>query len=261
MALKATVPSLDEVPEPLREHYQQKGEIFVLGLEGIEEHPAAKHLKDREAKAKTDLAKAKKDLETATAALAAFGEITPEEIEALKADAEKGGKKPTKEELDQMVTDRFAAVKLRLEKERDTALATVKERDDELGKTKGTLQRVAVGSVIKDAAAKKNVRPNALQLVERMASETWRLDEEGNPVAMKGDQPISGAHGPITPDEWIESLQAEHDYLFEPNKGGGASGSETGVRGAGKTLDLSGPNAIGKNLEGIRDGKITAFRA
>lgn len=59
MALQATVKTLKNVPEEMRELYVQHGHVFALDIEGIDDHPAIRGLRDSQRK----LLKEKKELQ------------------------------------------------------------------------------------------------------------------------------------------------------------------------------------------------------
>lgn len=226
MALKAVLDSLDDVPEALHELYQDKDGVFVLAVDGVDDHPAVKNLKSAHDRTKKDRDAIRKDRDEAKAALEAFGDLTADELEDLRTRAEAGGKAPIKEEIDAMVEKRYGVDRQKLEKQLE---ALSGERDDFKGKFEqatGALGQERIFNKVKDAAAQAGIRSKALPLVENMARDVWKLDEDGNPVAYNGEEPMMGSTGPVSMADWMDSLKDEHDYLFEQNRGGGAGGSD-----------------------------------
>ena len=104
-----------------------------------------------------------------------------------------------------------------------------------------------------------NLKKGALIDVISRAKSTWRVDKDGNPVAMNGDTIVYGKEGkdPITVGEWAQNLAQEAGYLFEGNTGGGAQGS--GSFGAGGKTQITTAEwraAKGKYSKDIASGKI-----
>jgi hypothetical protein len=234
MALKAIVEALDDVPEALHEYYKEQNEVFVLGIDGIDDHPSVKNLKSAHERQKKETAKYKDKAGELETALDAFGEITVEEVNDLRTKAEEGGTKaPTAEELNELVEKRFSITRAKLEKAVETANEELAQYKSENERLSGSLQTERIDNKFKDAFVAAGVRKKALPMASRMVHDTWRLDDEGTPIAMNGEEPMNGAHGPLTPEEWVEGLRAEHDYLFEPNTGGNAAGSGGNSKPAG----------------------------
>lgn len=241
MALKATIESLDEIDEALHEHYQKKGDVYVLGVDGITEHPSVTALQNAHERQKKENRSLKIRVEEADARLEAFGELTIDELEALREKAESGGTgRPSEEELTELLDKRFGVAKQRYEKqiesltgERDAQVASAKKYQEALAQER-------IFNQVKDNAVKAGVRDKALGLITRMATDVWRIDESGEAAAYNGDEPMNGSHGPITMREWVDSLRDEHDYLFKPSEGAGSAGNRENARGAGSPRVITG---------------------
>ncbi len=85
------------------------------------------------------------------------------------------------------------------------------------------------------------------------ARETWKKDENGSFVPMRGDRVLTGPDGNVmTFPEWVNSLRtrAEFSHMFEQPTGGGAPGS-------GKSGRPFNPN----DLAGDKDQRTAAFAA
>lgn len=81
--------------------------------------------------------------------------------------------------------------------------------------------KITQAVVGKDSVA----NPEALPDILNRASQTWKVTEEGDIVAMKGNEKIYGANGdPITLQEWLTKLVENAPYLGKSSAGGGAAG-------------------------------------
>lgn len=122
----------------------------------------------------------------------------------------------------------------------------LKEYEAQVGKLTSDLHNAVLGSAINYAATMAGIRPQATQLVEKMALDVWKV-EENKPRAYDHSGPIMGKDTkPITMKEWVESLRQEHAYLFKESHGGDAGGmggsGKAGVRG-GEHVKRSEMNA------------------
>lgn len=256
MALKAVLETLDDVPEAFQELYKEASEgVFVLGVDGIDEHPAVKSLKTALDRQKEQRAAQAKQLTEAKAALEAFGDLTPDQLEELRAAAEAGGK-VDETAIEKMVAARVGATQRKLEGMIESLTA---ERDEAVKAHDGLKQTLAdekIANMLLTAAGKAGVRKNAISTLQLMGQGVWKIDDDGKPIAMNGDEPLMGSRGPMPVDDWIESLRSDHDYLFEPSSGAGAQGSGADPGRGGRVLRLDqGPNVIGENLEAIAKGE------
>ena len=255
MALQAVVADLDGVPEALRQLYQPVDGAFVLDLEGIEEHPSAralKNAKDREAEERKRRGERVAELEQQ---LKAFDGIDPAAAQAALAEVEAAAGKQLIDpgEVDQLVNGELERV--RGEHEREVEAIGAQLRQAEVA-----LAEVRVFGAIKDAAIKAGVRDSALDDVVNRARAVWRL-VDGVPTAIKPgaqDEAWLDRDGePVDMADWMDHLAREAAHLFKPNRGGGALGS--GANGDGRRMiDIAQPNAIGRHLEAFAKGEITA---
>jgi len=261
--LKAIVENLDDVPEAVREFYKEADGVgFVLGVDGITAHPGVLSLKNAHETQKASNRKVKEQLAEALAKLEQFGDTTPDEIEELRTRAEggaatgKGATAPTEEQINEIVEKRWGIARAKSEKQIEAQAAQIAQLTGDLGKTNQALAVERIDNKLKTHAVEGGVRKNALDLLIKLGRDVWRLGEDGEPVAMNGDEPMSGAHGPISMGEWIEAQRARHDYLFEPSTGAGGAGNDGATRAGGVlTFAADAPNAIGENLEAFAKGK------
>ena len=104
------------------------------------------------------------------------------------------------------------------------------------------------------------VRKGAMEDILSRAKSVWRLDDDLNLVAMKGESAVYGTDGktPLSPEEYATSLLQEAPYFFEGNSGSGAGGNDDdkGQGGNGTTIAAGDKTAFGANLEAIASGKV-----
>ena len=134
-----------------------------------------------------------------------------------------------KGEIDTVLSKRTERMKSDYEKKLQ-AEADAKVRAE--SKAAKLAERTLAGA-LRDAAIKSGAIPEALEDIVLRASSLWRLNDEGDPVAMQGDEIVLGKDGktPLTPKEWAESLREAAPHLWPRASGTNAPGSN----GAGKS--------------------------
>ena len=223
----------------------------MLDIEGLEDHPAARALKnaleaERDARRRaTNKAEAlARDLERfagidADAARAALAgeESRDGDVEAL-----------VRASVERQRTD-FAEQRQRLETARLAAEGAARQAQGELAEARLT-------NAVLMVAAEHGVRRAAIADVLARARAVWRLDDDGNTVAIRDGKPVVGPDGetPLTLDAWLAALAAQATHLFEPSRGGDARGARLDG-GLGLLGEVAGSNAIGRNLESIAHGE------
>ena len=112
------------------------------------------------------------------------------------------------------------------------------------GKASKLAARTLAGAV-RDAAIKAGALPEAMEDIVLRAGPIWRLNDDGEPVAMNGDEVILSKDGktPLTTQEWAESLRETAPHLWPKAQGTNAPGSGSGPRGA-KTMKTDAFNAL-----------------
>lgn len=262
MALKAVVANLDAVDEAHRSLYVEQDGKFVLDLDGesVKDHPSTGPLtraleREKEAKktAEKELGKLKGDYEK-------FKDIDPDKArEALSKIQElEDAKLIDAGQIDELVEQRTERMRSEFEAKSQATQTTIDELTNQNKALTGRLESLIIFSAVKDEAVKAGARPGALTDIENRARGVWRLGENEKPMAIKPgteDEPMYGAKGePITIPEWIGNLAKESDYLFEPNRGGGAGGSGGTQTGGTKTISR---HSAGSHLEAIAAGEAT----
>lgn len=208
--LKYIYESEDEIPEGLKEHYTEDGGKFVLQCEGAVPKKRLDEFRQTNTELKTRLE--------------AFDGIDPEEYAKMlkeRGDWEAGNAK-TKEEIEEQVEKRTKALKEEGEKK-------IAELEATTATQRAKLEKLQIDAAVIDAATEIGLKTTAHDDIVSRARGTWKLDEDGKPVAMDGDEKLYGPGGdPMSMAEWSAKLAKDAPHLFEENKGGGSGGGGKG---------------------------------
>lgn len=192
----------------------------------------------RVAAATTGLA-AKRDellgkLKTATTDLKRFDGIDPDAVRTIlskfASDEEAGLLKAGK--IDEVLNKRTE----RMQAENAKALKAEQEKSARSDAKASKLAARTLSGAVKDAAIKSGALPEALEDIVLRSSGLWRLNDDGEPVAMNGDEIVLGKDGktPLSPIEWAESLRETAAHLWPKAQGTNAPGSGSGLGSRGK---------------------------
>jgi hypothetical protein len=245
---KLIVKSLDEVPEALREFYQEKDGKFVFQADDIRDHPDALGLKSALDKEKEERRKAKKAADELKQQLEELG-ADPEEIKKILAEH---AKSKDKKLLDEGKVDEL--IEQRTKKMRDEYEKKLQELTGERDTTLGRLSEVLIDKSLMEAATRGKVRETAIEDVLARGKRIWKL-KDGQPIPMNGEEVIYGKDSkPISMTDWIGELQNTAPHLFEGSSGGGAGGSGGGGGGGG--VKYVSRAEASKHLAAIERGEV-----
>jgi hypothetical protein len=242
MALKAVVPTLDDVAEAVQAEYTQGDDgRFYLNVDGVDEMPAVAGLRKKNAQLLDTNVKV-------NARIAAFGEYTPERI----AELEKGGNDKEAAEL----RDKLAKASEAAQREIAAAKAdTEKER----AAARGYFRSAEIARAVAATGADPELlEPFLSRHVDVAVSEDGRyalrvLGADGQPRIKD-----SHANG-MTIDDLVVEFQANPKYggMF-PSRGTSGSGASAGGTTSGPVRHISGRDAeeFGRNLEGILNNTV-----
>jgi hypothetical protein len=191
MALKATVASLDDIAAEFQPLYTQKGDVFVLEIEGIDTHPELAPLKNAYERQKTDNATLRQERDTARTELANATKGKPDEAALL---AERNSY--------------------------ETKIAELTGKLDEAnGKLTGMTRDTALKTALADAGITNPAFLKAATMLHREA------------IKMDGDNAVvDGPMGPKPLADFIKNWVAGDEgkaFVTQP-KGGGAEGGKSG---------------------------------
>lgn len=270
MSLKVLLTSLDDVPEPMRESYRRLDDgRYMLDIAGIDDHPDVRALKAaherekaRRAGLDTDVTSLRAELEKVAALNADLPVIQAALAKMRNAEEQELLKKG---DLDELVARRTTAMKSDFERQLRTLTETAATRETEAKQAQHRLAETKVEQAIRDAAAKVGIRPTAITDAIARARNVFSYHDDAV-VALDADGQVKvGKDGkaPMSPAEYLASLEPDASHLFDVNTGAGARGGQGNGRGRDLGVVVIDPNdsaAIGRNLAAIREGKFRPAR-
>lgn len=219
MALKFKYKSKEEVPAEHLSFYVERDGAFVLDAEGAVE-------KSRVDEFRNNNVALKKQLDET---LKRFEGIDPDEARKLLEQKQKleEGQLLKEGDVEKIVLARVKTAIEPIEKRAQAAEQSAVKLSERLAEIE--INRAAIV-----AATKLGLRASAIPDLTLRARTVFRM-VDGKAVAFDADgkTPLYGADGltPLTLDEWAAKLVVEAAHLFEPNAGGGATGSSSGGTG------------------------------
>jgi hypothetical protein len=251
MGLKAVIGKLEEVAESVRALYKPQGDKFVLDLEG--DVPGFVAEKDHIA-VKTSLTEFRdnniKILKDHDALKELFKDIDPAKAREALGEIEKlKGKGVGKTDDLQKLID--AAVAPLTDK---IATLTTSLAEKDVAASKAALRSKLTDALVA-AGVKRAAIPDALS---RADAKAFKLDGD-RLIEMNGDTPRFSDKNPGKPREaaeWIAELAAgDGAHLFEPSKGGGASG-DAGKPGSEVAAVPFDTKSFLANIDKIAGGEV-----
>ena len=256
MGLKAIVQDINEVPEGLRDFYIKVGDEYVLETDDGK-------FKDRIGEFRSNNISLRQKLEQMEEQVNSFKGLDPSKIEEMKEAQRKLAELEEKHmidagQIDEVVAQRTERMRAELSGQVESLTSNLNslksERDTYRNKLNSTLIQSTIAQAVTDVGVP---RKGAMRDIVARAQDLWQVDDNGNLVPMREGKVVYGGDtsNPLTPGEWAKDILREAPYLFEPNSGGGASGSNQNQTAAG-TVDWADANSIGDNLEDIASGKV-----
>jgi hypothetical protein len=139
--------------------------------------------------------------------------------------------------LDEVIARRTERLRADYEKK----LSTEKERGDRAESFSNRFRDKVLADSIREAASKAGSLPEAAEDIILRARNTFKLNDDGEPVAMNGDEVVYGKDGktPLSPLEWAESLRENAPHLWPRAQGAGPTGDKGGKAAGKKRSDMS----------------------
>jgi hypothetical protein len=238
MVMKTQVENLEDVAEPLREHYKEtvdevkKTKVYVLDTEGsIDVLPPVKTLK-------TELGARRISERNASTALAAWkplidAGVKPEEVNdklsriaelELLADGKVDDKK-----IDKIVEERIKVKVGPIERELTTVKTQLVEKDKVIEVFKTGERNRKIGDAVSKAARDGKVVDTALEDIQMLGERIFEVTDDGTVVTKDGNGFIPG----LAPKDWLAEMQQKRPHWWGPTAGGGAPGGKPGAVGGG----------------------------
>ena len=164
-------------------------------------------------------------LKAAKETLGQFEGIDPAAMRAMMkqfSDSEEAGLLAAGK-LDEVVGKRVD----RMKSDYDKKLATEADSRTKAEAKASKLAARTLAGAIRDAAMQAGALPEAMEDIVLRGGNTWHLNDDGDPVAMNGDEVVLSKDGktPLTPKEWAESLREAAPHLWPKAQGANAQGS------------------------------------
>ncbi len=272
--MKASVISLDEIPEALRGEYEEKDGKFLLKLEGdpagfvtaaqlAEANGKVVEFRDRntallnEAAVLAGVSKTE-DLSLLKAKLATFEGIDPKEYKELKekiAELEKKGVKGA-DDLQVRITSGIGAAIKPLQEQIAKGQDELKKEREERVTAQVRVGEALLRQKIGDEFIKLKGIPNAMDFIVTQAKNTFHVvDDEVKARDTKFSTAKPGE--PIGVDEWLAQAVKDYDFAFEASEGGGGRPPKYGDPKPGiKQLVDPTPQQLGEHCDEIAEGKL-----
>jgi hypothetical protein len=269
--LKLAVDTLDAVPEPLRDEYEERGDgKYHLKVDGDGFVSARDHaaLNTKLADFRDHNRALNRERDDLQVKLQALDGIDPVEVTKMRerlAELEKNNQPPpTPQNGDARDFDKLLQAAL------DEAIAPLKANVAELtaknekseadrAAAEQALLRKDLESQLSTIGLKVGVDEKAITDYLVRGLNVWQI-VDGKPVAKHGDVPVMSQRTgePLTMDEWATGLMTDAPHLFKPSKGGGTQGA--GAPAPTKTITGMDPLEFGRNAEKIAKGEVRVQR-
>jgi hypothetical protein len=257
MALKFRYEKQEDVPKEHETLYKEVNGAWILEVEGVVPLERANELSSKV----NEFRKTNGEL---TAKLAAFDGkkvLTEEEHKELIEAKEKLEKGHKPEELEALVEKRTANMRKAHASELASARAIAEEATTKHKKTFRELETTRVQATLAQVVSEVGTpAKGALQDINSRAAGVFRLNDDGNIVAMKDDgEEVMGTDGkPLTMKEFVTNLTKEAPYLFERSNGSGSKGpGDRSSRSSTRTISRGDSAGFGQNLEAIAKGEVS----
>lgn len=249
MPLKAVVESLEEVPEALREFYEERDGKFVLGVDGSPSDDQVTELKERIQQFRTNNIKLNQQLAELKERMARYDGVDPEEYQRLKqriSEIEAKGVKKA-DDVEAVIEQKVAPLAEQL-----------KQMQERAQQAEQRLRQTALESALQDLGVQAGVQPTAVPDFVSRGVRIWDIDPDTRTLVVRDDAPVNGDE-PLTPSGWVSKLKAkEAPHLFGATRGTGADKDAKPTRGLvakDKLVDPT-PEELGRYADQIAKGEI-----
>ena len=274
--MKTTVTDISEVPEALREHYEERDGKHVLRLEGDAPtgYATAADLAEAEGKVVTfrntytGLLKEiaglagvdeAKDLGPLKAHLAKYKDIDPEKHAALVtqvAELEaKGVKKPS--DVNTLLKEQLATALEPMNTKIDTLTEDLTSEREARVAAEGKVRTQKLEKEVWGVLAKANAEPEAMEFLLNKASKFFEVVDE-KVVARQGYLSKVTAGADLTVKEWVASAASDYDFAFRKSKGTEADPKPGEIDPNVKQLVNPTAEELGSpaNVKAYKEGKL-----
>lgn len=236
MPLPFTVDSLEGIDESLHSHYVEEDGKFRLNVEGYEEPTGLKKALQSE---RDNAKQLKRQLSEMQSKLTEIDGVDLGAVKELldRAHKDQEAKMIAEGRIDEVLNKRTENLRRDFEKQ----LELEKERAKKATDFAERFRERVLADAIRKAAIDAGVHAHAQEDVIYRASSMFKLDEDGNPVALDSDgSVIIGRDGesPLSPSEWLESIKENTPHWYPQAHGAGPTG-DRGNNAGKKWSDFS----------------------
>lgn len=226
MAVKQVYENQGDIPSGLQEHYVEKDGKWLLQTDPqFEDVTGLKTALDKERGMRRETEKQLVDVKTK------YEGIDPDEHHKLQ-ERVKGLDESDiydKQGIEALITRRTESMKQDHERQLASKEREIAQLRTQAGESDRRWRQDRIKTALLDAVTGSGVDKLAVpDAVQRGLTVFGDLDDEGLPVARKGEDVVYGKDGinPLRPDEWISTLKASGNapHLWPASQGGGAPG-------------------------------------
>lgn len=261
--LKATLKSLDSLPEDLHDLYTEVDGEFVLNVEDGDFKKRLSEFRNNNIDMAKKLEAAQEQITQLAAAVKQFEGLDPklarDALDKMRANEDK--KLLDEGKIEELIAQRTERMRQDHLTQVDALSKKLEAASGEAKTFKSRLYDHMIDSSLQTAVTGvAAVRPGAMRDILARGRSLWRLEDNGDlvPRNEKGDI-LYGKDGtrPMTMDEWSQGLLQEAPYLFEGSAGGGSRGNAgDGDRTGLRMVKVGDQDSLNQNLEAIAAGKV-----
>lgn len=215
MKIKAILKNLEDAPQAMREFYEEKDGVYILAIEGVQEHPDVTGLKKALDDEKEFRRKRTKELEEANKKL----ERVPDDFDIDEYNRLKdsdGGK------VDEKLKEQRERLTAQHKKELEKKDQEIRERDE-------LINSQVKMSTLRKALTEAKIAPHFQGAVEAMFSQRLTIEGKGQDAQVLLDEkPIAEYL-----KDWAASDDGKH-FVAAPGNTGGGTGGKPGGSGKGQ---------------------------
>jgi hypothetical protein len=266
MALKKLVPTLDDLPEAIREHYtpvdeNDEGAGYQLALDGASEKSQIKEFRSNNISLMKKMEAQSQQIEQLQQQ---YKGINPERyskaISALeKIENDEDRKLVEQGEWEKVLDRRTSTMRSKFDEQLQAKTQSYNDLENNFKRLQSSHSQLQVTQQLNNAIAScgVKVRPAALQDITARTNSMFTLNSEGQLIAQDGSgHQAFGAKGdPLTMNEYVADLTQSAPHLFESAGGGSAKGASTP---AGKRVIR--PDQIGQYAAQVKSGEVIVKR-
>jgi hypothetical protein len=233
MVLKATLDTLDGLPEAVHEHYVQRDGKYYLETDGLRTQADVDRLQSALNKERLDHKQAREQFKPISTLGLDVEQIVNMVNKYPELEIAAQGKIDDKK-LEEIVNGRLKTATAPLERELGTLRTTLGERDTELNSFREERRINTIHSAIRAAAEKANVLPSAIEDALMAGERSFEIDETGRVVTKDGVGVTPGVDAAV----WLTEIQPKRTHWWPASQGAG-SGGRQGGGGGGNTNPFS----------------------